>query len=451
MSTHDAHRLGPGTTKGTWHRRLLVVAWLAAVASLQATSLQPAPAARTILVRAAQIIDGRGGKPLANGAVLVRGDRIERIGPADGVKADEVIDLGSATILPGLIDLHTHLTDEVGTNWESALLTTTPGRAAIYGAVNARTTLLAGFTTCRDMGPTWPYVDVDLRYAIEKGSVPGPRLLVAGNYVSATGGAGDARQFSIYVDVPIVRNLADGVDQVRQAVRTNFKHGADFVKILATGAVMSKGIPPGAQQYSDAEIAVAVEEANRWGRWVAAHAHGTEGIKAALRAGVRTIDHGSMLDEEGSRLLKAKGAYFAPTLYVGHTILNDNQALNIPAHQVERERAMQGTQERAFKIALADGLPIAFATDAGVFPHGENAREFKLRVGLGQSTMAAIEGATRIAAEAIGWADRVGTLQPGRYADLIAVAKDPLADITELERVQFVMKGGVVHKGAPAR
>ena len=431
-------------------RRLLIVAWLAGVVSLQATSEQPVPATRTILVRAAQIIDGRGGKPFANGAVLIRGDRIERVGPADGVKADEVIDLGSATILPGLIDLHTHLTDEVGTNWESALLTTTPGRAAIYGAVNARTTLLAGFTTCRDMGPTWPYVDVDLRYAIEKGSVPGPRLLVAGNYVSATGGAGDARQFSIYVDVPIVRNLADGVDQVRQAVRTNFKHGADFVKILATGAVMSKGIPPGAQQYSDAEIAVAVEEANRWGRWVAAHAHGTDGIKAALRAGVRTIDHGSMLDEEGSRLLKAKGAYFAPTLYVGHTILNDNQALNIPAHQVERERAMQGTQERAFKIALADGLPIAFATDAGVFPHGENAREFKLRVALGQSPMAAIEGATRIAAEAIGWTDRVGTLQPGRYADLIAVAKDPLADITELERVQFVMKGGVVHKGPPA-
>ncbi|MCA1560086.1 MAG: amidohydrolase family protein [Acidobacteria bacterium] len=344
------------------------------------------------------------------------------------------------------MDLHTHLTDEVGTNWESALLTTTPGRAAIYGAVNARTTLMAGFTTCRDMGPTWPYVDIDLRYAIDKGSVPGPRLQVAGNYVSATGGAGDARQFSIYVDVPIVRNLADGVDQVRQAVRTNLKNGADFVKILATGAVMSKGIPPGAQQYSDAELAVAVEEATRWNRFVAAHAHGAEGIKAALRAGVRTIDHGSMLDEEGARLLKEKGAYFAPTLYVGHTILNDNQSLNIPAHQVERERAMQGTQERAFKIALARQLPIAFATDAGVFPHGDNAREFKLRVGLGQPPMAAIEGATRIAADAIGWGDRVGTLQPGRFADLIAVAGDPIADVTELERVQFVMKGGTVYK-----
>ena len=435
-------------------RQRAAVAALAAAAAValgsshpRAQQTAPAPAAGTVLVKAAQIIDGRGGAPLRNGAVLIRGDRIERIGPAAGMTADRTIDLGAATVMPGLIDLHTHLTDEVGTNWESALLTTTPGRAALYGAVNARTTLLAGFTTARDMGPTWPYTDIDLRYAIDKGSVPGPRLQVAGNYVSATGGAGDARQFSIYVDVPIVRNLADGVDEVRRAARTNLKNGADFIKILATGAVMSKGIPPGAQQYSDAELAVAVEEATRWGKFVAAHAHGAEGIKAAVRAGVRTIDHGSMLDEEGARLMKAKGTYFAPTLYVGHTILNDNQALNIPAHQVEREKAMQGTQEKAFKLALAHNLPIAFATDAGVFPHGENAREFALRVGLGQSPMAAIEGATRIAAEAIGWGDRVGTLQAGRFADLIAVDKDPLTDITELERVQFVMKGGVVFKG----
>jgi len=426
-----------------------VATMVAALGPERAPSAMQPPsdaARRTVLVRAARILDGLGGPPLRDGGVLIRGDRIERVGPAAGMTADQVIDLGSATVLPGLIDLHTHLTDEVGTNWESALLTTTPGRAAIYGAVNARTTLLAGFTSARDMGPTWPYVDIDLRYAIDKGSIPGPRLQVAGNYVSATGGAGDARQFSIYVDVPIVRNLADGVDQVRQVTRTNLKNGADFIKILATGAVMSKGIPPGAQQYSDAELAVAVEEATRWGRFVAAHAHGTEGIKAAIRAGVRTIDHGSMLDDEAARMMKARGTYFAPTLYVGHTILNDNQALNIPAHQVEREKAMQGTQERAFRTALAHSLPIAFATDAGVFPHGENAREFKLRVGLGQTPMAAIEGATRIAAEAIGWADRVGTLQPGRYADLIAVAGDPLADITELERVQFVMQGGRVHK-----
>ena len=197
-------------------------------------------------------------------------ERIVEVGSSIPVPAGaRIIDLGGATLLPGLIDLHTHLTNRAGIHWEDGLLKTTPGHDALWGARNARVTLLAGFTTCRDMGPTWPYVDVDLRNAIDQGAVPGPRLAVAGNYVSSTGGAGDARQFSIYVDVPLVRNLADGPDEVTKAVRTNLKNGADFIKILATGAVLSKGIPPGAQQYSDAEIQAAVNEARRWGRQVA--------------------------------------------------------------------------------------------------------------------------------------------------------------------------------------
>jgi imidazolonepropionase-like amidohydrolase len=379
--------------------------------------------------------------------VLIRGERIEAVGSDLAVPPGaRLIDLGGATMLPGLIDLHTHLTDEVGAHWEDVLLTTTPGQAAIYGVKNARDTLLAGFTSCRDMGPTWPYTDVDLRKAIDNGAVPGPRLQVAGNYVSATGGAGDARQFSIYVDVPLVQNLADGVDAVRRAVRTNFKHGADFVKILATGAVLSKGVHPGAQQYSDEELRVAVEEANRWGRFVAAHAHGAGGIKAAIRAGVRTIDHGSMMDDEGIALLKTRAAYYAPTLYVGRAVLEEGKALAVPESEIERSREMSAFRAATFRRALQAGLQIPFATDAGVFPHGRNAREFALRVQEGEAPLQAIVSATRVSAEAMGWLDRVGTLEPGKYADLIAVAGDPLKDITELERVKWVMKGGVIHR-----
>jgi imidazolonepropionase-like amidohydrolase len=331
-------------------------------------------------------------------------------------------------------------------HWEEELLKTTPGQAAIYGVKNARDTLLAGFTTCRDMGPTWPFTDIDLRDAINKGAVPGPRLQVAGNYVSATGGAGDARQFSIYVDVPIVRNLADGPDEIRKAVRTNLKHGADFIKILATGAVLSKGISPGAQQYSDEELRTAVQEAGRWGRAVAAHAHGTAGINAALKAGVHTIDHGSLLDDESIRLLQAGKAYYVPTLLVGKIILERGASLNVPAAEIERQRSLGSMAGASFAKALAAGLPIPFGTDAGVFAHGLNAQEFAVRAKYGEDPMHAIVSATQISAKAIGWDDKVGSIQPGKFADISAVSGDPLKDITELERVRFVMKGGVVHK-----
>jgi imidazolonepropionase-like amidohydrolase len=401
-----------------------------------------------VAVRARRLIDGTGRAPVGPVVVLVRGEKIEAVTEGDRTPPGaKLIDLGEATLLPGLIDLHTHLTSYLGVRWEDALVKTTPAEAALHGARDARVTLEAGFTTCRDMGPTWPYTDVDLRDAINDGVVPGPRLQVAGNYVSATGGAGDARQFSIYVDVPVVRNLADGVDEVRHAVRTNLKNGADFIKILATGAVLSKGIPPGAQQYSDEELRIAVLEAGRWGRFVAAHAHGAEGIKAAIRAGVRTIDHGSMMDDEGIELLKQHSdTYYVPTLYVGQAVVVGGDELGIPAAEIERSRAMSEFRSRTFRRALAAGLPIGFGTDSGVFEHGINARELTLRVHEGETPMHAIVSATSLSAKIMTWEDRVGSVEPGKFADLIAVSGDPLSDIRELEHVRWVMKGGVVYR-----
>ena len=424
------------------------------VATALASAPTPLPAQEpaTILIRAARLIDGNGAL-IEPGNILVAGERIVAVGPeALATPNDGFIDFtdqGDVTILPGLIDLHTHLTDRVGTHWEEVLITTTPAQAALWGAANALTTLHAGFTTVRDMGPTWPYTDVDLRDIIDAGVLPGPRMQVAGNYVSATGGAGDARQFSIYVDVPVVRNLADGVDAVRAAVRTNHKNGADFTKILATGAVLSRGLPPGAQQYSDAELAVAVEETNRWGRFTAAHAHGTEGIKAAIRAGVRTVDHGSMLDDEAiAMLLESDYTYYVPTLYVGVIVPRGGAALGVPEEQIRRSTEMMRYRNATFRRAMEAGLTVGFGTDAGVFEHGHNAREFQIRVENGQSEMDAITSATSVSAMIMGWEAEVGSLEAGKYADVIAVVGNPLDDITALERVIWVMKGGEVYKGA---
>ena len=427
----------------TQGRRLLAALGVSLILGAHVSRAQ----APVTIVRAARLIDGTGSAPLQPAMVRIEGERIVAVGSSLPVPAGAtVVDLGTATLLPGLIDLHTHLTNRMGVHWEDGLVKTTPGHDALWGAHNARITLLAGFTTVRDLGPTWPYVDVDLRNAINEGAVPGPRMLVAGNYVSSTGGAGDARQFSVYVDVPVVRNLADGPDEVTKAVRTNFKNGADFIKILATGAILSKGISPGAQQYSDAEIQAAVTEATRWGRPVASHAHGAGGIKASIRAGVRTVDHGSALDDEAIALLKAgnRRTFYVPTLYTSEAIANEGEQNNVPASERERSRQMAEVKSTGFRRALAAGIPIGFATDAAVIPHGENAKEFAVRVRLGEAPMASIVSATSLNAEIIGWQDRVGTVAAGKYADLIAVRADPVRDITELQRVAFVMKGGVV-------
>jgi imidazolonepropionase-like amidohydrolase len=431
---------------------LIVV--LSGIARLPMSAEVPSTTTSVIIIKAGRLLDGRGGDPVAPAMVRIVGEKIAEVsGNLTVPTGAKVIDLGDATLLPGLIDLHTHLTGRMGVHWEDALAKTTPGHDALWGARNARVTLLAGFTTCRDMGPTWPYVDVDLRDAINDGAVPGPRLLVAGNYVSSTGGAGDAKQFSIYLDAPLVKNLADGPEEITKAVRTNFKNGADFIKIMATGAVLSRGIEPGRQQYSDAEIKAAVEEANRWGGQVAAHAHGAAGIKAAIRAGVRTVDHGSDLDDEAIALIKASNRkiFYVPTLGVIDAIEQNGAKNNVPESERERSRKMRGIMFAGFKRALAAKLPIGFGTDAAVTEHGENWKEFAVRHSLGEPPSAAIVAATSLNAEIIGWNDRVGSVEAGKFADLIAVPGDPLQDIAVLGRVGFVMKGGTVYRDELAR
>ena len=324
----------------------LLMLSLALSLGVEARPAQTSPP-EIIVLQAGRMIDGTGASPIRPAMIRIEGDRIVEVGTKIRVPPGaRVVNLGDATLLPGLIDLHTHLTGDERVHWEDALVKSTPPRDALWGARNARMTLMAGFTSVRDMGPTWPYVDVELRRAIDEGAVPGPRMMVAGNYVSSTGGAGDARQFSIYVETPLVRNLADGADEVTEAVRNNLKNGADFIKILATGAMLSKGIAPGAQQYSDAEILAAVVEANRWGKWVASHAHGAEGIKASIRAGVRTVDHGSYLDDEAVALLQASNRqiFYVPTLYTYEAI--DRAGEDNPIPESERERAAAGPLDR---------------------------------------------------------------------------------------------------------
>lgn len=456
MILKDLMAISIGDNRST-RRRMLVafIAGLTAAAGLLAScpaSAQVVPGAplsdAIVLIRAARLIDGRGGEPLVPAMVRIDGDHISAVGSSLPVPAGaRVIDLGTATLLPGFIDLHTHLTGRSDVHWEDALVKTTPAEEALWGAHWAAVTLMAGFTSVRDMGPNWPYTDVALRNAIDAGAVVGPRMLVAGAYVSSTGGAGDALQFSPYVQVPLVHNLADGPEEITKAVRTNFKNGADFIKILATGAVLSKGIVPGAQQYSEEEMRAAVVEARRWGRDVAAHAHGTEGIKAAIRAGVHTIDHGSGLDDEAVAMLKARpDTYYVPTLALMAANLDKGGPTTIPPAEMQRMRELRTMAEGAFRRALAAGLPIGLATDAPVIPHGENAREFVERVRLGEKPMAALVSATRINAQIIHQQERIGTVEAGKLADLVAVPGNPLTDITATQRVGFVMKGGVVYR-----
>jgi imidazolonepropionase-like amidohydrolase len=404
------------------------------------------------VVRAGRLIDTEAGEVRTDQAIVIRGDRVEGLVPFGDLvpRAERTIDLTDHTVLPGLIDMHAHMVGNVeGSEGYAALVVRTPAQEALVGVRNARDTLMAGFTTVRDVGTFRAFVDVALREAIDSGWTPGPRMRCAGAYVTSSLGGGDIPNLAVDVDERLPRDLrfgvANSVDEVRKVVR-EILHRADFIKVIATGAVLTEGTDPGAPEFSEAEIRAAVEEAALYGTFVAAHAHGAEGIKRAVRAGVRTLEHGSLVDDEGIELMLAHGTCFVPDIYCGDWIAETGRAEGWPAESLRKNDETTDAQREGFTKALKAGVKIAYGTDSGVYPHRFVGRQFAFMVRYGMTPMQAIRSATAVAAEALGWPE-VGALAPGRYADLVAVPGDPLDDISVLEDVPFVMKGGEVIKG----
>jgi imidazolonepropionase-like amidohydrolase len=398
-----------------------------------------------IMVHVGRMLDVTAGRWVADQTIYIEGDKISRIEAGRGTPGPgwTLIDLRNAAVLPGLIDCHVHLTLKPS-SFGYELLGVSEARQTLTGAANALKTLLAGFTTVRNVG-AWGFTDVALRDAINEGDIPGPRMLVSGMPLSITGGHFDNNLLPWEAHATFA-SVADGVDAVRQRVREEIKYGADLIKVMGSGGVLSKGDDPQVPQYSLEELQMIVSEAHRLRRKVAVHAHGAQAIVWASQAGVNSIEHGSFITDEGIATMKAHGTYLVPTLYIGDFLLQNMVALHMPEFLASKAREVIPAAQTNVAHALRGGVKVAFGTDAGVYPHGLNAREFTSMVHAGLSPIAAIQSATVNAADLLGWADRVGTLQPGKWADLIAVDGDPLEDVKALETVKFVMKGGKVYK-----
>ena len=404
----------------------------------------PALAENVTYIKAGSLFDSKSGRVSRDVVIAVEGDTITAVDAKLDIPPDaNVIDLSDAFVMPGLMDMHTHVVRNLDKNFFAGYFQS-PHRATIGGVVNAEKTLMAGFTTIRNVGAR-DYADVALRNAINAGEVPGPRMAVSGPGLGITGGHCDRNSLNASFEERS-DGVADGPWAAREQVRKNVKYGADLTKFCATGGVFSKGTKVGMTQYTLEEMQAIVDESRTHGRRVAAHAHGNEGIKRAILAGVDSIEHASFLDAEAIRMGIERGTYFALDIYNTEYTLEQGAQNGVPEENINKERQVGERQRQSFTMAVEMGAKVVFATDAGVYPHGDNGKQFARAVRFGMTPTQAIQSATLVSAELLGWEDRVGRIAPGMYADIVAVNGNPLEDISELEDVDFVMKGGMVYK-----
>lgn len=402
--------------------------------------------AEQLWIRAGKVIDVERGRVLNDQMIRVDGERIVAVGDykSDANAGGQWLDWSRYTVLPGLMDMHTHLADFESSAEIAAPLYTSQADAALQGVDNARRTLRAGFTTVRDVGCYRAFTDVSLRNAINRGIVEGPRMFVVGAYVTVSGGGGEVTGFAPDVVVPadMRRGVANSELEIRQRVRELIAGGATFIKVIATGAVLAAGTTPGAAEYSESEIRAAVEEAAQYGIFVAAHAHGAEGIKRAVRAGVRSVEHASYLDDEGIALMKKHGTWLVADIYNGDYIAEVGRRDHWSEEILRKNDETTQTQRDGFTKAVKAGVRIAYGTDSGVYPHGDNAKQFAYMVRYGLTPMDAIRASTLSSAQLLAKEKDLGSIATGKFADLIAVEGDPLQDIDKLRQVRGVIKAG---------